>query len=363
MSTSTTEVVAAIRATTTVPDTLIGGLALPDYVAFLLLALFFGACLADHTAGGQRSLQELQEGSGSGARGRDEDILAWGGRELLAKKKPKQLGLATGAMMQEIENPKVGLGKAEAKLVEKSAQETAADLMRESQPQGMLEQVVEKRVTETRLHFLQRSSVIGFRKPQSGQRCAIYMLDLNQLAQDNKLPVCNISDVISDKITQVPFLRSFAELKKYPMAPHYFTANAGPYFLQQLLLKSSTRTSNPDDADMVYVDDYCYKMWWLASVHSLQTPEDEQRPGQVLLDLYAKMMELPLWKKHNGRNFVFFQSHTGFARFAVGNKYEDLLCKELVSSHHFVNTRANRYRCPQYDEKRLHHCLPLYPLR
>lgn len=52
--------------------------------------------------------------------------------------------------------------------------------------------------------FLQRASIIGLRKPRRGQRCSIYMLDLREIARENGLPVCNISDVVSDRITQVP---------------------------------------------------------------------------------------------------------------------------------------------------------------
>lgn len=50
------------------------------------------------------------------------------------------------------------------------------------------------------------------------------------------------------------------------------------------------------------------------------------------------------------RDFVFFQSHTGFARFKVGGTYEALLCEWFGKAHHFVNVRAQRYRCKSYNE-------------
>ena len=53
----------------------------------------------------------------------------------------------------------------------------------------------------------------------------------------------------------------------------------------------------------------------------------------------------PLWQRRNGSDFVFFQSHTGFARGPVGGTYEDMLCNEFAPALHFVNVRAQRYKC------------------
>ena len=52
-----------------------------------------------------------------------------------------------------------------------------------------------------------------------------------------------------------------------------------------------------------------------------------------------------LWQRRNGSDFVFFQSHTGFARGPVGGTYEDMLCNEFAPALHFVNVRAQRYKC------------------
>lgn len=70
--------------------------------------------------------------------------------------------------------------------------------------------------------------------------------------------------------------------------------------------------------------DYCYKMWWLASVHSQLTPEQEQKPGQILLDIYAKMFQSPLWKKHDGRceHFLYCFTPSSLCRLCLGR----LLC-------------------------------------
>eukprot|EP00884_Botryococcus_braunii_P022991 jgi/Botrbrau1/9376/Bobra.0252s0005.3 len=180
--------------------------------------------------------------------------------------------------------------------------------------------------------------------------CRIYVLDLADIAVEMGVHICNIEDVVADHITQVPFLRSYAEAKEYVTGSHVFSANAGPWFLYEALQNSPARVQEPELANIVYVHDYCYKMWWLAHIHSEKSPQEQQAPGSVLLALYKHMIQMPLWKKYGGRNFVFFESHTGFATYDVGTEYEAFLCNELGSALHFVNTRAVRYRCAKYNE-------------
>lgn len=67
--------------------------------------------------------------------------------------------------------------------------------------------------------------------------------------------------------------------------------------------------------------------------------------------IYKHLMAGPLWQRRNGSDFVFFQSHTGFARGPVGGTYEDMLCNEFAPALHFVNVRAQRYKC---QARRLH---------
>ena len=53
----------------------------------------------------------------------------------------------------------------------------------------------------------------------------------------------------------------------------------------------------------------------------------------------------PRWQRRSGSDFAFFQAHNGFARGAVGGEYEDILCNEFGPALHFVNVRAQRYKC------------------
>ena len=59
------------------------------------------------------------------------------------------------------------------------------------------------------------------------------------------------------------------------------------------------------------------------------------------------------WKKSRGRQFVFFQSHPGFA---FGNEnvtkefYDKIMCKSVGDALHMVVERGQRWKCPTYKE-------------
>jgi hypothetical protein len=73
-----------------------------------------------------------------------------------------------------------------------------------------------QKVTKATLHLSHRtSSLVGIRTPHAGQRCAIYVLDLNKLAAQHGLPQCDLDNVVSDKITQV---RTAISGKKCPFS-------------------------------------------------------------------------------------------------------------------------------------------------
>lgn len=59
------------------------------------------------------------------------------------------------------------------------------------------------------------------------------------------------------------------------------------------------------------------------------------------------------WKRSGGKEFVFFQSHPGFA---FGNEnttkefYDKIMCREMGDSLHLVVERGQRWKCPSYRE-------------
>jgi len=59
------------------------------------------------------------------------------------------------------------------------------------------------------------------------------------------------------------------------------------------------------------------------------------------------------WKKSKGRQYVFFQSHPGFA-FSNENVtqefYNKIMCKDVGDALHLVVERGQRWKCPTYRE-------------
>lgn len=82
----------------------------------------------------------------------------------------------------------------------------------------------------------------------------------------------------------------------------------------------------------------------------LSTPLHHRKPPTVswpcVAQIYRHILAGPLWQRRNGTDFAFFQSHTGFARGENGGVYEDMLCIDFAPALHFVNVRAQRYKCP-----------------
>lgn len=69
-----------------------------------------------------------------------------------------------------------------------------------------------------------------------------------------------------------------------------------------------------DEADIIYVYDYCHYTYWLGFVHGLhyKPSENNTGPGDDLVASYTEMMKLPQWKKSDGGLFALYDPHPGF---------------------------------------------------
>ena len=76
-------------------------------------------------------------------------------------------------------------------------------------------------------------------------------------------------------------------------APHYLSANSGPFFLQESLLHSPYHTDTISNASVIYVDDYCYRMWWISAQHS---EVDVTAIGDTLLQAWAHLKRSVLFQ-------------------------------------------------------------------
>ena len=59
------------------------------------------------------------------------------------------------------------------------------------------------------------------------------------------------------------------------------------------------------------------------------------------------------WKRSQGKEFVFFQSHAAmtFGNATVTNEYyQKIICHMMANSLHLVVERTQRWKCPTYRE-------------
>ena len=75
------------------------------------------------------------------------------------------------------------------------------------------------------------------------------------------------------------------------------------------------------------------------------------------------ILQMLQWKRSRGRQYVFFQSHPGFA-FGSENVtkefYDNIMCKEVGDALHLVVERGQRWKCPTYREGEFRGSPPMY---
>ena len=78
-----------------------------------------------------------------------------------------------------------------------------------------------------------------------------------------------------------------------PPHPKRALSSATHRYTVEALKKSPMLVRDPAEADVILVNDYCYKLRWLAYVHaggwlpSIQTEADEAEAGQTLIAVRA----------------------------------------------------------------------------
>lgn len=87
----------------------------------------------------------------------------------------------------------------------------------------------------------------------------------------------------------------------YQPTTHHASANATPWTFLEHLQHMPWYTDKVEEASIIMVDDYCYKMWAIAQTHSLKdrvrNPEDaDETPMYILMKLYKQLIESELFQ-------------------------------------------------------------------
>ncbi len=118
---------------------------------------------------------------------------------------------------------------------------------------------------------------------------------------------------------------------------HYQSQYSSPYFLEQALRRSSKTmlTDSIDEASWIYVHSHCYHTWWLA--HSLVAESDQTIIQSYIDEAHQAIMQLPRWKRSQGKDFVFFEPHAQSPGSAP--------CDERKNAQHIVVERGQVICC------------------
>ena len=108
---------------------------------------------------------------------------------------------------------------------------------------------------------------------------------------------------------------------------------SSPYYVEEI-----------NNADIVFVDDYCHYHHWLGHLHQHDRRYDNT-PGDALEAAYNELIGLPRWQRAGGTDFVFFDSHPGFRCGKAAPLVDLKLCSTFSESIQIIMDAAMRQRC------------------
>lgn len=81
-------------------------------------------------------------------------------------------------------------------------------------------------------------------------------------------------------------------------APHLAGAHAAGWYMADAIKKSKNYTPDMNEADIVYVNDYCYWVWWLAwtnfnAMTAVKTKVDDVSVAPLLL---SRVIDTSFWR-------------------------------------------------------------------
>ena len=146
-----------------------------------------------------------------------------------------------------------------------------------------------------------------------------------QAKNTNGLQECSLDSLVVDPTNGVVYDKDLMSYElPWAVVPHHYGTHSQPWFLEQAIRKSLHFTEDVEEADIIFVADYCYYIKWLAHMHTLgAVPDDGQGPGDVLVELYDRMLASPRWQRHWGSGYAFFDGHSGFQTGKAVGPYDE----------------------------------------
>eukprot|EP00884_Botryococcus_braunii_P010828 jgi/Botrbrau1/19747/Bobra.0902s0001.1 len=184
--------------------------------------------------------------------------------------------------------------------------------------------------------------------------------DIQRVATDPQfaMPLPNVSWYMPN-VELVPPAPGYEDYYPFYSLSHQYQQNAGPWYVYEALKNSKRLVKDANQADIIFVYDYCYLMWALSEDHAkyhwwtrrnLAYAGKQENPGKPLMAAYQLMMEMLPWQRTNGSQYVFFQPHSGFSfgDDATTIEYYKMLEHDFAHSLHLLVERSQRMRFSTY---------------
>ncbi|KAK9804642.1 hypothetical protein WJX73_002999 [Symbiochloris irregularis] len=190
--------------------------------------------------------------------------------------------------------------------------------------------------------------------------CKIFRLDLATLpkaADGSPAAACSVNHNFTVNLYNgVSYLAATAPVNDpwFQRAEHITAGqHAGPWYVAEAL-KRGAGVATMEEADKIYVDDYCFFTWWMSYVHSYggdtsKWPMD-QYPGGEMVTLYHSLIKHPRWVASGGKDFVFFMPHPGMDHGPAHPSYNQLICEAFQGATFIVVERMQRLICNDFRQ-------------
>ena len=128
---------------------------------------------------------------------------------------------------------------------------------------------------------------------------------------------------------------------------HMLGTHAAPWFLGKALRSSSHYAADWQEADIIYVDDYCLYTKWLADVHSFGR-DQATMAGQALDLAYDNLLASPRWQVNKGADFVFYDAHPGYRAGVAAGSVQTKVCHSFINATMLIVDTPMRNVCPTF---------------
>jgi hypothetical protein len=183
---------------------------------------------------------------------------------------------------------------------------------------------------------------------QSQVNCKIYIIDPStELAPDLGIPPCDLT------LTSTwPFGSSnlsYSTVDGLQNTPHWAAQHASGYWISQALKASDQVTTDPEEADLYYVDTHCYWMWYESLWHESKRNKSTFDPFNPVANYLSRLFvegvfNMKAFTRSAGRRMIISRPAAGVPPGAMMDVCARLKRSFILASEPAVFCDVDRYR-------------------